>query len=137
MSTAVRTWGGAVRSLNTIFHAITRPPTFTDEQKTYTCKLLYLMLWTYMATAPLTMLIAVALPKTFIRWLVFNIVTCTVAPCILWLVRRGRTELAGWLTVAHPWGVALFADGVDEFLYQGRIELSPRTSFQLCQGLIL
>lgn len=92
-------------------------PIFTDQAKTDSARLLYVILWTLgLAMTSITLLAISSLPVNAARWL-FAVaavdVTCVV---VLAITRRGRVRLAGFLLVTLLWafvtGMAFTGGGI-------------------------
>jgi hypothetical protein len=127
--------GGVIINLKSYFHTIIVPPVFADEHKNYIARLLYLIWWTYLVAAPLTILISIPLPETLVRWLLFNGVVYITFPIVHSLVRRGHTNPASWLTILEPWGVFTVLAATAGGINSPAVSIYPVTVF--IAGLIL
>ncbi len=127
--------GNTIIKLKTIIDAIAISPVFADEEKTYTARLLYMILWTYMLAAPFMLLIGIALPGTLLRWVLFNAAVYTTIPVLLYLNRRGYIRFTSWLAILEPWALFTLLAFTAGGIHSPAITIYPVVIF--IAGLIL
>jgi PAS domain S-box-containing protein len=82
------------------------PPEYDDEEKTLAARNLFLVLKILLLTGLMPLLIAVAIPSTFRRWATAVVFVEAAGICLLYLNKKGQTQLAGHLTIATIWVLA-------------------------------
>lgn len=82
---------------------ILTPPVFTDERKTHTARLLYVLLWTLLLSVSVMILIGVVLPEIALNQLLLIGAVDASSILLLILTIRGYTRLVSWMVIIHLW----------------------------------
>jgi|GEM_PF-607988 len=81
------------------------PPIFDDEDKTLVAHYLHIILWTFIAVGWLPLFIAVFIPETVYRWLLFFGFVEVTGFILLVLNKYGHTSLVSSLMIFIIWAV--------------------------------
>jgi len=83
-----------------------KPPQYADEENTLAARNLFTILKILNLTGLLPLLIAVVIPSTAWRWIAVVAFAETAGIGIMFLNKKGHTQLAGHLTIANIWLIA-------------------------------
>jgi PAS domain S-box-containing protein len=82
------------------------PPQFADEDQTLIARHHFIILWTFMGTGGLVLLITLFIPETLSRWLVMFAAIESAGLSLLFLNSRGHTRLVSHLMILVLWAMA-------------------------------
>src|SRR5712691_11483924 len=80
------------------------PPYFEDIRQTHMAQLLHLVLWSLIVVVIITTIVgAVTLPETYLRWTLLSIIVIAANLALLGLNRRGHTRIASTVLLVSLW----------------------------------